>query len=83
MLEKRWFIGKDTNAGNMEGGGRRVQQRIRWLDDLIDSVDMSLHKLQETVKDMETQRAAVIGISKNQTQLSYWTSIATTEWGIL
>ena len=69
-VREEMTIGKDTNAGKIESRGRRVQQRIRWLVGLIDSVDMSLHKLQEIVKDREIWRAAVIGVSKNLTQLS-------------
>ena len=61
MLEKSWLIGKDTNAGKIESRGRRVQQRIRWLVGLIDSVDMSLLKLQEIVKDRETWRLQSLG----------------------
>ena len=60
-VREEMTIGKDTNAGKIESRGRRVQQRIRWLVGLIDSVDMSLHKLQEIVKDREIWRAAVIG----------------------
>lgn len=47
-VREEMTVGKDTNAGKIESRGRRVQQRIRWLVGLIDSVDMSLHKLQDT-----------------------------------
>ena len=49
---------------------RREKQRMRWLDSIIDSIDMNLSKLQETVKDREAWRAAVHGVTKSWTQLS-------------
>ena len=55
--------------GKIEGGRRRGQQRIRWLDGIIDSMDMSLSKLREIVKDRDAWRDAVHGVTQSRSQL--------------